>query len=316
MLKHIPAPLQTIYFNLLQQAAYDAPASVFTRNVAGRVYFSAQERHGAVRFQRQIGPVDDEAAKREAGRLKARAEAAKNARKLVSTLRRAGISAPNPAMGRVLEVISSAGLFERGAVVLVGTLAYVCYSPALGMYLPPDLMATEDIDLSVVSLAVRQIEPADLLEILKRADMTFEPVFNSDHGSKLPSKYRSANTMIVETITNLRRSENPVDVPQLKSSAIALRYQDYLVEEPEKFVALHGAGVPILAPRPARYAVHKLIIAQERPEQFKREKDWAQARALFDAVPRDLIDEALDDARSRSRKWAVLVEKGLKLAGL
>lgn len=316
MLRQIPAPLQTIYFNLVQQAIHDAPASVFTRRVAGRSYFGAQERHGATRIQRQIGPADDPEAMREAKRLKAQAEAAKNARKLVSTLRRAGLAAPTPAMGRVLEVLSNAGLFEHGAVVLVGTLAYVCYSGALGVYLPPDLMATEDIDLSVVSLAVRRIEPTDLLEILKRADRSFEPIFNSGHGSKLPSKYRAANTMIVETITNLRRSGNPVDIPELKSSAVALRYQDYLIEEPERFVALHGAGVPILAPRPARYAVHKVMVAQERPEQFKREKDWAQARALFEAVPGDLLSEALDDARARGRKWAALVESGLKQAGL
>lgn len=316
MLRQIPAPLQTIYFNLAQQAIHRAPASVFTRRVAGRTYLSAQERHGAARVQRQIGPADDPDAIREADRLKAEAQAAKNARKLVSALRRAGVSAPTPAMGRVLEVLSNAGLFESGAVVLVGTLAYACYSAPLGFYLPPDLMATEDIDLSVVSFAVRHIEQTDILAILKRADPSFEPIFNSGHSTSLPSKFRSANTMIVETITSLRRSENPIDVPELRSSATALRYQDYLVEEPERLVALYGAGVPLLAPQPARYAVHKLIVAQERSELFKREKDLAQARALFEAAPADAISDALDDARRRGRKWATAVDRGLQLASL
>lgn len=315
MLRPIPAPLQTIYFNLAQQAIHQAPASVFTRRVAGRTYFSAQERHGAVRVQRQIGPVDNPDAAREAQRLRAEAQSAKNARKLVAVLRRAGIGAPAPAMGRVLEVLSNAGLFESRAIVLVGTLAYVCYSAPLGFFLPPDLMATEDVDLSVVSLAVRHIEPCDLLAILKRADPSFEPIFNSGHGSSLPSKFRSASTLIVEAITHQRRSENPIEIPELRSSATALRYQDYLVEEPERLVALYGAGVPVLAPQPARYAVHKLIVAQERPTQFKRNKDLAQARALFQAIPPDLLEDALDSARGRGRKWAGAVDRGLKLAG-
>lgn len=315
-MKPIPAPLQTVYFNLAQQATADAPASVKVVGVKGKRYFKAEERHGATRISRHIGPVEDGSARAEAERLKAHAEAVKAARKLVSVLRNAGVPGPTPIMGRILEVIANARLFESGALVLVGTVAYACYAAPLGVFLPPDLMMTEDLDLSVVTLASKRIAKIDLLDVLRRADPTFQPIFNSGHTTDLPSKFRASNTMIVETITSRKRGESPVAVPEIGSSAVALAFQEYLVEEPERLVALHGAGVPILAPRPARYAVHKLMIAGERHDQFKRMKDLTQAQALFAAVPPDLIDEALEDACRRGRKWKEAIEKGRKLADL
>jgi hypothetical protein len=314
----IPAALQTLYLDLAQQAQADAPASVYVANIKGKQYLKADERHGAARITRHLGPADDDDVQRLAGRYRAGQQAAKSTRKLVQALRDAGIAAPPRNMGRVLEVLAAAHLFESGGVVLVGTVAYILYSAALGVYLPSNLMATQDVDLSIVSVAIKRRDPVDLGAILKRADPTFGPKFNRNHASNAPTTFAATDGLLVETLTNYRRGGNPVAIPELKSAAVALAYQDYLVESPERFVALYGSGVPVLAPRPARYAVHKLIVATSRPEsaRAKRAKDLMQAKALFEAVEPDFIQDALDDAIGRGGKWKTAVEKGLKLAGL
>lgn len=313
----IPGALQTLYLDLLQQARADAPASVYTANIKGRQYLKADERHGAQRIIRHIGPADDEDAQRVAGRLRAQAQNAKNTRKLVQALRDAGIPSPPRNMGRVLEVLSAARLFETGGVVLVGTAAYIGYSAALGVYLPSQLMATQDVDLSIVAVAIKASAPLDLAEILKRADPTFAPRFDSSFPNAPPSQFAAGDGLLVGTITNRRRVD-PITVPQLKVSATGLAFQDYLTEGPENFVALYGAGVPVLAPRPSRYAIHKLMVAGRRPEgaRAKRDKDIMQAKALFEAVPADYLQDAIDDANARGRNWRLGLAKGMKLAGL
>lgn len=313
----MPGALQTLYLDLLQQARGSAPASVYIANIKGRQYLKADERHGVQRIARHIGPADDEEAQQIAERLRAEAQHSKNTRKLVQALREAGVHGPPRNIGRVLEVLSAARLFETGGVVLVGTAAYICYSAALGFYLPTTLMTTQDVDLSIVAVAIKASAPLDLGEILKRADPTFAPRFNSDFPNAAPSQFAAGDGLLVETITNRRRLD-PVAVPQLKASATGLAFQDYLTEGPENFVALYGAGVPVLAPRPSRYAIHKLMVAGRRPEgaRAKRDKDIMQARALFEAVPADYLQDAIDDANARGRSWRLDLAKGMKLAGL
>ena len=50
-------------------------------------------------------------------------------------------------------------------------------------------------------------------------------------------------------------------------------------------VILHGPGIYVHVPAPARYAVHKLIVSHRRPEGFaKRDKDLQQSEALLSAL--------------------------------
>ncbi len=91
----------------------------------------------------------------------------------------------------------------------------------------------------------------------------------------------------------------------------------WLIEEPVPAVALHGAGVAVSLPRPARFAVHKLILAQKRGahEAAKSRKDLGQAAALVmalrEAAPFELQD-ALDEARAIGRDgWARPIDRSL-----
>ncbi|MGH7105560.1 MAG: GSU2403 family nucleotidyltransferase fold protein, partial [Acetobacteraceae bacterium] len=82
-------------------------------------------------------------------------------------------------------------------------------------------------------------------------------------------------------------------------------------------VVLHDAGVLVNVPSPARYAVHKLIVAQRRKEgSAKVDKDLKQAEALIDALvvrrPHDLRD-AWSEAAGRGPKWRELLTMGLSM---
>jgi hypothetical protein len=79
---------------------------------------------------------------------------------------------------------------------------------------------------------------------------------------------------------------------------------------------LYREGIRVRIPAPERYAVHKLIIASVRTgtHRAKVEKDLAQAEALIEVLaearPYELAS-ALDDARSRGRKWREAIDGSL-----
>lgn len=58
------------------------------------------------------------------------------------------------------------------------------------------------------------------------------------------------------------------EIRQLGVPAIPLRFIDYLIEESLPAVALGRRPVLVRVPQPARYAVHKLILSQERDHKF------------------------------------------------
>lgn len=314
----VPASLQSVYLDLLQTATHAPAAAVATSTINGQAYLRAIERIGATRRTRHIGRADDPAAKAEAEVLRDAAAQAKNRRTLVATLRRAGLPGPPASMGRALEALSMAGLFESGGVVLVGTAAYLCYAAALGRRMPSGLTTTQDIDLSVVSLLIAGSPRVDLLEALQHADPAFRSVHNSMVPDKPPSRFKAPDGLIVELVTNLRRAgASPIPVPKLGASAEALRFQDFLVENPQRAVVLHGSGVPVLIPDPARFGVHKLMLAQSRPpiQAARRRKDLDQARALRDILRADnpvSWDDAVSDARARGAAWRKALDAGLR----
>jgi hypothetical protein len=86
--------------------------------------------------------------------------------------------------------------------------------------------------------------------------------------------------------------------------------------------ALWGAGVTVTVPRPARYAVHKLIVAQRRDpgSRLKRAKDLEQARIIFEALATMepfAIEDALEDAREQGEEgWARPIARSLAELGL
>lgn len=315
----IPLSTQTIYAELLQQlrsARSDPPpASLSRRDINGGEHVYAVERHGAARRQRYLGPAGRAETQEAAESIRHATSRGKERRKLVGMLRSAGVSTPATPVCRVLDALSRERLFEPNRLVLVGTLAYGVYPLVLGQSLTASALTTNDIDLSVMPLAVTAI-PEKILApaILERGDPTLEP----DRASAPPSRFRSHSGLIVEFLTTSRRSETHLQaIANLGVSAEALPYMDFLVEDNIEAAIAWQDGVLIRVPAPARYAVHKLIVAQRRPRgDPKRTKDLTQARelmALFQAQDPAQWEDVIDLARGRGKKWAAAVDAGLDL---
>ena len=298
------------------------PGSVFTQTIRGTAYLYATEKHGSTRVKRYLGPAGDPDVLKRVGEIRRAATDAKVRRTTVSMLKRAGVPAPTLGMGRLIEAIANAGLFRSG-LVLVGTGAYQIYSAIVGTALSQSALTTQDADLAAASLAVASnVEGETLLDVLKRADPTFVPQMRLDPGDS-PKRFRSAAGFEVDIVTRYRKradDERAVLIPGLQCSAQPLRYLEFLIADPISSVALYGSGVPVVVPQPARYAVHKLIVAQVRTESStKRTKDLVQAKELIEALdfsdPQS-VQDAIADACRRGAKWATHVDRSLRKIGL
>jgi hypothetical protein len=101
-------------------------------------------------------------------------------------------------------------------------------------------------------------------------------------------------------------------------SAQALNYLNYLIADPMPAVALYRSGVLVQIPRPERYAIHKLIVADRRhggPDQMKARKDREQAGFLVSVLAEDRpeeLAEAYQDALSRGPRWRERIASSLK----
>ena len=84
--------------------------------------------------------------------------------------------------------------------------------------------------------------------------------------------------------------------------------------------ALYGHGVLVRVPAPARFAVHKLIVAQRRKPTAlaKKQKDLRQAQELIDILletDEGTLQTELDDARDRGKSWKTQINASLREMG-
>ena len=113
------------------------------------------------------------------------------------------------------------------------------------------------------------------------------------------------------------RSE--VHAPDLGVSLGPMKFLDYLMERSGQAVLLDRADACLVnLPDPARYGLHKLIVAHERgPRNPKHDKDIAQALALIEwhlqRAPHALAD-AWNDLAGRGAGWVKRARASLALA--
>ena len=318
-MRPIPLNVMTLYADLADRVAQVdvRPGSISTKTVDGRKYLYAVEKDGQTRIQRYLGPVDDLQAQMQAAQIRQAAEQAKQRRNTVTLLKNSRVPGPTLVIGRILETVANAGLFQRG-VTLVGTAAYQTYPCIVGSYLTASALMTNDIDLSVAEFVASQKEE-DLQKILMRADPTFKPHWSRD--DKRPKAFKASNGFSVDILTSYGRGRrSPIEIASLGCAAQALSFQEYPADETIEAVVLYGTGVNVRVPSPLRYAIHKLIVAQQRaPTSIaKKRKDLAQARELIDIfieTDPDALQDTLDDARARGRSWKTAINASLTELG-
>ena len=178
---------------------------------------------------------------------------------------------------------------------------------------------TEDIDVAAFrSIAVAlddRLDPA-LADALSRiGSFVARPSLH-----RQPTGWRDSDSgTLVELLTPNEGpdSDEPVELPALGAFAQPLRFLDYLIHQPVQAAALYRAGVLINVPQPARYAIHKLIVATRRESAAaaKAAKDIAQATALIQALADhrpDELEEAFAEARDRGPTWRGHLDRGLR----
>ena len=84
--------------------------------------------------------------------------------------------------------------------------------------------------------------------------------------------------------------------------------------------ALLPLGVLVNVPEPARYAIHKLIVATRRASSAtaKARKDIEQSAALIRVLAEDRpdeLDDAYAEARARGPAWREAVDRGARRLG-
>lgn len=268
-------------------------------------YFDTAAENGG-KHRRYVGPVDDPEITRRVEHFKDLKADYRARRKIVSTLiREAYLPRPVQAAGDIVEALARAGFFRlRG--VLIGTVAFQCYGPLLGVRLPNGILQTGDADFAQfhsISVAVGDSIPP-VLDVLKAVDPTFREIPHSADGRHV-TQFAARSGYKVEFLTpNTGSSDHdgqPAAMPALGgASAQPLRFLDFLIYQPVRVVLLHGAGIPILVPAPERYAVHKLIVSARRRVDddglAKSGKDRLQAATLMDMMFQLRQGEALADA--------------------
>jgi len=315
---------QVAYQDLLRlhqdAAAAELLGSIEERRRAGRVYLYDKFRIGAHMKSRYLGEDSPELRARlaQAAVLKSQAQAREDQMaRLARLLRAEGMIAMGRDMGMLLAVFAKAGVFRLGGT-LVGTAAFALYQGELGLRMGTDELAqTGDIDFASfqrLSLALDdQVEQPTgvILSALK-----FDPV-PGVQDRQIWKWRQSHGTGLVEFLTPAFGDESIKPLPALGVSAQGLNYLNYLIAHPIRAVALYRAGVLVQIPRPERFAVHKLIVADRRnggPDQAKSHKDRAQAAYLVAALAEDRPQElrqAYRDALSQGPRWVARVNASL-----
>ena len=238
--------------------------------------------------------------------------------RLVRLLRAEGMTPTDRATGSILSAMAAAGTFRLGGTI-VGTNAFRLYEGELGIRLPLGGMAnTGDIDIAQfekLSVALQdQVDP-ELAETFKA--LKFDPVPGLDKG-RTWRWAQGGSGQLVEFLTPAFGDETIRDLPALGVGARALNYLNFLIAEPIHAAAIYRSGILVQVPRPERYAIHKLIIADRRRDgagSLKSAKDREQAAFLIEAMAEDRPDElsqAYANALEVGPRWREHISKSLK----
>lgn len=315
----LPLAVQTLYAELLEQCrtAGKTYGSLYDREIKGELYTYLKMQVAKSRVDAYLGRTGDD--KTRSKRLEIERENASRQQRvqLVQMLRKHLPSHLAP-MIDVVAALAWAGIMADA--VLVGTNAYACYAGLLGHHLDNAMNSTEDADIATLNLAsTADIGGASLETVLQKADASFKGVATPSK-SGFPAQFKASNGYRVDILTQMRssRSSSNIPLPKLKASAMPLQHLAWLIESPAEAVLLSGAGVLVQVPQPARFAVHKLIVAQKRgsTERLKRNKDLAQAKSVILALAAsdpEALRQAYEDACAQGRKgWEEPIRKSLR----
>lgn len=322
--RHSPTA-QAAYHDLVSLLLDDAMAEIrgapTARERGGRRYWYDRYRIGNDIHERYLGEdseelrirLDRHQALKEQGEERRRERA-----RLVRLLRSEQFIGMDGATGSLLAALAKTGLFRLGGV-LVGTNAFRNYEGELGLRLTFDQTAmTNDIDIASfekLSLALGETVMPFIEGVLSGFDFASVPSLDA---GKVWRWRQSRSATLVEFLTpSFDDKEELRELAALGVSAQSLHFLNFLIAEPIQAAAVYRDGILIRIPRPERYAIHKLIVADRRREgadSIKSRKDLMQAEILMAVLAEDRpadLEEAYADAISRGPRWRERIKRSL-----
>jgi hypothetical protein len=290
--------------------------------VGSKTYWYDHFRVGQKTIDRYIGEDTPELR----NRLERQSEIARAAKlaerdraRLMRVLRAEGYLFADVGSGQVVSAMAKAGVFRLGGTI-VGTQAFRCYEGELGIRIGFDQSATtDDIDIASferLSLALADTVDPPLAEVF--SELQFDPVPAIDSGKTWRWRQTHRQTLVEFLTPSFEEDEAIRDLAVLGVSAQSLHFLNYLIADPISVPFLYRSGVLVQIPRPERYAVHKLIVADRRQggaDALKAHKDRAQAAFLIEALtetrPDDLA-EAYQTAMETGPEWRKRIAASLQ----
>jgi len=306
----------------LRRALIGYAGKPYVRKISGRDYWYAHKRVGQKVTEVYLGPDTPDLARRieEAAAMKEEAKKFdQRSGVMVGQLRAASLPSLDRETGKVLAAMSRAGVFRLGGT-LVGTHAYRLYAAELGIALPDTAAVTDDIDFAAfenLKLVIHDVVDPKLPEVL--LSLGLEPQAGLDHKRRVTTwAMRGGGTSIDFLAPRMTQRQEIVYLAPLGVHAQGLPFLNFLIADPIPAVALYRSGVLVQIPRPERYAVHKMIIAQRRKAAglAKVSKDLAQAQSLIEALVEDRpaeLSAALNLAISKGPAWRKGIAASMKM---
>lgn len=284
---------------------------------ASGTYWVSRRRAGEKVVEQALGPDTPdlrekiEQAKEEQALAKAQAKLTSSS---ISMLKSAGALAPDVQSGKLFAALSKAGFFESGGV-LGGTMAFRHYPLLLGMEAPEtSFLMTADMDLLASSSLKLNFPEGSLSAQLLSLGIPLEPIFPMD--PKDPMKWLYGEIEL-ELLSPVARGGQASRLHEGVGERVqALPFLEFSVDDTENAISLYRSGSLIRVPKPERYALHKLLVAESRTGSFsaKSQKDLAQADWLIEALnevrPYELYS-AWENLQSRGKKWRSLASRAL-----
>jgi len=281
-------------------------------------YFRTREGLGANAQEFYIGPDDEPTRKLiqayKDGRENAQANAARIAR-LAAMLRSGGVTLTDATSTRIIRAFASTGVFRLGGV-LVGTHAFVSIGNSMGVKWPSALH-TQDVDFGAMAnrrIGIGVIQSPQLMAHIPKAiealEMGFIPNIRIHAASKPTSYVVPGKEWRIDLVTAPQGSdrEAPIEIPRLGVYAQPLEFMDYLLEKTMDAAIVGNTGVLVQVPEPARFAIHKLLVASNRDKRsiLKAAKDRQQAFHVMSFLEQDRAGDialAAEEAIQRGPSW-------------
>jgi hypothetical protein len=215
------------------------------------------------------------------------------------------------------------GFFRAGGL-LVGTHAFIAYGNMLGVRWDSfDSARTQDIDFAhagkSISLVLAAEQSVDVHSAIESLKLGFFPIGTMGGNTGGAYLHPTDPEFRLDFLTTLGRDgEVPFHHKDLGVTLQPLRFMEFSLENVQQSTLLCGQDALLVnIPHPARYALHKLIVAGLRTGIFasKANKDLHQAalllRVLREARPWE-VEEAWADLLGRGPGWVTRATSGLK----